>query len=266
VTTRLDRCRAALDPVDVITALLVDDEPLARKRMRSLLRDYDDFTVAAEAGEGEEALRAIGEMRPDVVFLDVQMPEVDGFDVVRRLDPENRPLIVFVTAFEQYALEAFRASAVQYLLKPVDREALKSAVERVRRLAENGARDVNMSELFTQLQKPRGFLQRIAVKARGRTLLFRADQVDWFESAGNYVRLHIGREGYLLRETMSALEEKLDPQQFVRIHRTAIVNLERVRELQPSSHGEYTVVLSDATRLTLSRVYRDRIEPLLGRL
>lgn len=251
---------------DVITALLVDDEALARKRMRSLLRDYDDFTVAAEAGEGAEALRAIEEVRPDVVFLDVQMPELNGFDVVRRLDPDHRPLIVFVTAFEQYALDAFRASAVQYLLKPVEREALKNAIDRVRRLVETKAADPAMPELMAQLQRPRNWLQRIAVKARGRTLLFRIDQIDWFESAGNYVRLHVGREGHLLRETMSGLEEKLDPQQFVRIHRTAIVNLERIRELQPTSHGEYTVMLADDTRLTLSRVYRERIEPLLGRL
>jgi two-component system, LytTR family, response regulator len=250
----------------VITALLVDDEPLARKRMRSLLRDYDDFTVAGEAGEGEEALRAIDELRPNVVFLDVQMPELDGFEVVRRLDPERRPLIVFVTAFEQYALDAFRASAVQYLLKPVDREELKNAIERVRRLVEMAAPDPAVTELLARWQRPRTFLQRIAVKSRGRTLLFRIEQIDWFESAGNYVRVHVGREGYLLRETMSAIEEKLDPSLFVRIHRSAIVNLERIRELQPTSHGEYTVMLSDDTRLTLSRVYRDRIEPLLGRL
>jgi two-component system LytT family response regulator len=250
----------------VITALLVDDEPLARKRMRSLLRDYDDFSVIGEAGEGEEALRAIESLRPDVVFLDVQMPELDGFEVVRRLDPAQRPLIVFVTAFEQYALDAFRASAVQYLLKPVDREALKSAVERVRRLSEAPAPEAGVAELLAQVQRPRPFLQRVAVKSRGRTLLFRIDQIDWVESAGNYVRLHIGREGYLLRETMSALEEKLDPSQFVRIHRSAIVNLERVRELQPTSHGEYLVMLANDTRLTLSRVYRDRLEPLLGRL
>jgi len=234
--------------------------------MRTLLRDYDDLVIAGEAGDGEEALRAISELRPEAVFLDVQMPEVDGFDVVRRLQPAQRPLIVFVTAFEQYALEAFRASAVQYLLKPVDREELRNAVARLRQLAAGAAGDPAIAELLEALKKPRTFLQRIAIKARGRTLLFRIEQVDWFEAAGNYVRLHVGREHHLLRETMSALEEKLDPQRFVRIHRSAIVNLDRVREMEPSSHGEYQVMLADDTRLTLSRIYRDRIEPFLGRL
>ena len=234
--------------------------------MRNLLRDYDDVVIAGEAGDGEEALRAIAELRPQAVFLDVQMPELDGFDVVRRLEPEQRPLIVFVTAFEQYALAAFRASAVQYLLKPVDREELRNAVARLRQLAAGPAADPAIAELLETLKKPRTFLQRVAIKAKGRTLLFRIEQVDWFEAAGNYVRLHVGREHYLLRETMSALEEKLDPQNFVRIHRSAIVNLDRVREMHPSSHGEYLVMLSNDTRLTLSRIYRDRIEPLLGRL
>lgn len=255
-----------------ISTLLVDDESLARKRMRSLLREYDDFEIVGEAAGGEEALQKIAELRPHVVFLDVQMPDVDGFEVVRRLPDDVRPLIVFVTAYEQYALQAFQVSAVQYLLKPVDREDLAKAMTRVRQLvlAEKDDASSAINELLAQLQRPKSFLQRIVVKSKGRTLLFRIEQVDWFESAGNYVRLHIsangGRERHLLRETMNSLEEKLDPRHFLRIHRSAIVNLERVRELQPTSHGEYIVILSDDTRLTLSRVYRDRIEPLLGRL
>lgn len=231
----------------MITTLLVDDEPLARKRMRTLLRDYDDVIVSGEAGDGEEALRAIESLQPQLMFLDVQMPGLGGFEVVERMDEANRPLIVFVTAFEQYALDAFRASAAQYLLKPVDREELQKAMARVRQL----------------IAAP---LQRVAVKSRGRTFLFRVDQIDWIEAAGNYVRLHIGRERHLLRETMTGIEEKLDQRRFVRIHRSAIVNLERVRELQPTSHGDFTVILRDETRLTLSRVYRDRVEPFLGRL
>ncbi|HEY0158678.1 MAG TPA: LytTR family DNA-binding domain-containing protein [Thermoanaerobaculia bacterium] len=251
----------------MIRTLVVDDEPLARKRMRALLRDYDDFPVVGDARDGEEALRTIAELRPDVVFLDVQMPGLDGFEVVRRLDAAPRPLIVFVTAFEQYALDAFRASAVQYLLKPVDRDELRNAIVRVRQLAAaTPAPDTTLAELLAQLQKPRTYMQRIVVKTRGRTFLFRIEQIDWFESAGNYVCLHLGKERYLLRETMSGLEEKLDPGQFVRIHRTAIVNVERIREMKPTSHGEYLVMLADDTRLTLSRVYRERIEPLLGRL
>jgi two-component system LytT family response regulator len=231
----------------MITTLLVDDEPLARKRMRTLLRDYEDVIVSGEAGDGEEALRAIESLQPQLLFLDVQMPRLGGFEVVERMEEANRPLIVFVTAFEQYALDAFRASAAQYLLKPVDREELRKAMARVRQL----------------IAAP---LQRVAVKDRGRTLLFPVEQIDWIEAAGNYVRLHIGRERHLLRETMGGIEEKLDQRRFVRIHRSAIVNLERVRELQPTSHGDFTVILRDETRLTLSRIYRDRVEPLLGRL
>ena len=255
-----------------IPTLLVDDEPLARKRMRSLLRDYEDFEIVGEAESGQQALEQIVALKPRVVFLDVQMPGMDGFDVVRGLPDGVRPLIVFVTAFEQYALQAFQVSAVQYLLKPLDRDELKNAIARVRQLVltEPGEATTAITELLAHLQRPKAFLQRIVVKSKGRTLLFRIEQVDWFESAGNYVRLHVssngGRERHLLRETMNSLEEKLDPRLFLRIHRSAIVNLERVRELQPTSHGEYVVVLADDTRLTLSRVYRDRIEPLLGRL
>ena len=231
--------------------------------MRYLLRDHDDFTIAGEAGDGEEALRAIEELRPRAVFLDVQMPEVDGFEVVRRLAPEERPLIVFVTAFEQYALDAFRASAVQYLLKPVDRQELQNAVARLRQLATAPEPDPAVTSLLAQLQKPRTFLQRVALKAKGRTLLFRIEQVDWFEAAGNYVRLHVGQERHLLRETMTALEEKLDPQRFVRIHRSAIVNLDRIASVEPYFHGEYIVTLTDGHRITASRTHSARLRELI---
>jgi two-component system, LytTR family, response regulator len=248
-----------------ITALIVDDESLARKRMRKLLRATDDVTVVGEAAGGEEALSIIAERRPQVVFLDVQMPRLNGFDVVRRIAPESRPLIVFVTAYEQYALDAFRASAVQYLLKPVGQEPLRMALTRVREVVAARS-NPSLTEFLERLQKRTAFMQHVAVKSKGRVRLVRIEQIDWFESAGNYVRLHAGGERFLLRETMSGLEAKLDPQQFVRIHRTAIVNLERIREMQRILHGEYVVVLHDDTRLTLSRVYRERIEPLLGRL
>jgi two-component system LytT family response regulator len=231
----------------MINALLVDDEPLARSRMRTLLRTYEDFAVAGEAGDGEEALQAIETLRPDVVFLDVEMPDLDGLGLVRRLDRDVRPLLVFVTAYEEYALDAFRAAAAQYLLKPVDPNALRQAIERVRKL----------------LDTP---LERVAVKRRGRTLLFRVDDIDWVEAAGNYVRLHVGGQRHLLRETMGGIERKLDRRCFIRIHRSTIVNVGRIREVHGAAHGDATVVLRDGTQLMLSRVYRDRLEPLLGRL
>jgi two-component system LytT family response regulator len=243
-----------------ITALIVDDEPLARKRMHKLLGALDDVTVVGEAAGGEEALRAIGERHPEVVFLDVQMPRLDGFEVVRRLTPESCPLIVFVTAYEQYALDAFRASAVQYLLKPIEREPLRVAMARVRELVA-GRSNASLTDFLARLQQRTAFMQHVAVKSKGRMRLVRVDQIDWFESAGNYVRLHVGNERFLLRQTMNGLEEKLDPRQFVRIHRTTIVNLGRIREARAASHGDHIVVLHDGTELLLSRGYRDRLAP-----
>lgn len=243
-----------------ITALIVDDEPLARKRMRKLLRASDDVTVVGEAGDGEEALRAVAERRPQVVFLDVQMPRLDGFEVLRRIPSESRPLIVFVTAFEQYALDAFRASAVQYLLKPVAREPLRQAMTRVRELVAARS-NPSLTEFLARLEQRTSFMQHVAVKSKGRMRLVRVEQIDWFESAGNYVRLHVGSERFLLRQTMNGLEQKLDPTQFVRIHRTTIVNVRRIRDTRSTSHGDHIVVLQDGTELLLSRVYRERLEP-----
>lgn len=243
-----------------ITALLVDDEPLARKRMQRLLRSAGDIAVVGEAGGGEEALRLVADRHPQVVFLDVQMPRVDGFEVVRRIAPESRPLIVFVTAYEQYALDAFRAAAVQYLLKPVEREPLRLALARVRELL--AARSIPPLNAFLErLQQRNGFMQHVAVKSKGRLRLVGVEEIDWFESAGNYVRLHVGTERFLLRQTMNGLEQKLDPRQFVRIHRTTIVNLQRIRDTRAASHGDHIVVLTDDTQLQMSRIYRDRLAP-----
>lgn len=244
-----------------ITALLVDDEPLARKRMRRLLRAHEEIIVAGEAAGGEEALRFIAERRPQVVFLDVQMPRLDGFEVVRRIDAVPRPLIVFVTAYERYALDAFRASAVQYLVKPVTQESLALAMTRVSELVSVRS-DAVMNEFLQKLQQRTTFMQHVAVKSKGHLRLVAVDEINWFESAGNYVRLHVGSERFLLRQTMSGLEEKLDPRQFVRIHRTAIVNLKRIHDIRAASHGDHLVTLHDGTRLQLSRIYRERFEPL----
>jgi two-component system LytT family response regulator len=242
-----------------ITALIVDDEPLARKRIRRLLRAASDVTVVGDAAGGEEALRLVEERAPQVMFLDVQMPRMDGFEVVRRIPPKSRPLIVFVTAYQQYALEAFRAAAVQYLLKPVEREPLRLALTRVRELV--AARSSPSLTAFLERVKQRTtFMQHVAVKSKERVRLVPVEQIDWFESAGNYVRLHIGSERFLLRQTMNGLEEKLDPTQFVRLHRTTIVNLQRIRDTRPASHGDHIVVLHDGTQLQLSRAYRERLD------
>lgn len=242
-----------------ITALIVDDEPLARKRMRMLLRAETDLTIAGEAASGEEALRIVGEQAPQVLFLDVQMPGMDGFEVVRRIPDESRPLIVFVTAYQQYALDAFRAAAVQYLLKPVEREPLGLALTRVRELV--AARSSpSLTAFLERVQQRTTFMQHVAVKSNGRVRLVSVDEIDWFESSGNYVRLHVGSERFLLRQTLHGLEQKLDPTRFVRIHRATIVNLQRIRDTRHASHGDHVVVLQDGTQLQLSRAYRERLD------
>jgi two-component system LytT family response regulator len=246
-------------PLMPITAVIVDDEPLARKRMRRLLQAASDVTVVGEAADGEEALRVVAEQRPQVMFLDVQMPRMDGFDVVRRMPEESRPLIVFVTAYQQYALEAFRAAAVQYLLKPVEREPLRLALARVRELVAARS-NPSLTAFLERVQQRTAFMQHVAVKSKGRVRLVPVEQIDWFESAGNYVRLHVGSERFLLRQTMSGLEQKLDPTAFVRIHRTTIVNVQRVRDTRPASHGDQIVVLHDGTQLQMSRAYRERLD------
>jgi two-component system LytT family response regulator len=246
-------------PLMAITAVIVDDEPLARKRMRRLLQAASDVTVVGEAGDGEEALRIVGEQRPQVLFLDVQMPRVDGFEVVRRMPEESRPLIVFVTAYQQYALEAFRAAAVQYLLKPVEREPLRLALARVRELVAARS-NPSLTAFLERVRQRTAFMQHVAVKSKGRVRLVPVEQIDWFESAGNYVRLHVGSERFLLRQTMQGLEQKLDPTEFVRIHRTTIVNVQRVRDTRPASHGDHIVVLHDGTQLQMSRAYRERLD------
>lgn len=242
-----------------ITALIVDDEPLARKRVRRLLVAASDVTIVGEASDGDEALRIVDERRPQVMFVDVQMPRMDGFELVRRIPEEARPLIVFVTAYQQYALEAFRAAAVQYLLKPVEREPLRLALTRVRELV--AARSTpSLTAFLERVQQRTTFMQHVAVKSKGRVRLVPVEEIDWFESAGNYVRLHVGSERFLLRQTMNGLEEKLDPTQFVRIHRATIVNLLRIRDTRAASHGDHVVVLHDGTQLQMSRLYRQRLD------
>ena len=251
-----------------IRALIVDDEPLARARVRELLDGQTDVEVMGECGNGHEAIAAIRGRRPDLVFLDVQMPEVGGFGVLEALEPAETPAVVFVTAFDEFAVRAFEVHALDYLLKPFDRprflQSLERAREAVRRRRE-GRLDDRLSALLAHLDTSQRYLRRVLVKNGSRTVLLKTSEIDWIESAGNYVRLHAGRDRHLLRETMVALEEKLDPEQFLRIHRSTMVNLERIRDLEPYFHGDYVLRLADGTRLTLSRTYRERLQQRLGR-
>jgi two-component system LytT family response regulator len=252
-----------------LRALIVDDEPLARERVRTLLAAEPDVVVAGECGSGGEAVAAILMDRPDLVFLDVQMPELDGFGVLERVREAGAelPAVVFVTAYDAHALRAFEVHALDYLLKPFDRERFTRALARAREALARREADGLDERLATLLaaRSARPYATRLAVKSGGRVRLVKAEEVDWIEAASNYVRLHVGGERHLLRETMAALEARLDPERFVRIHRSTIVNLDRVRELEPYFHGDYVVKLHDGRRLTLSRTYRERLEERLGR-
>jgi two-component system, LytTR family, response regulator len=249
-------------------ALIVDDEPLARKRLTDLLASYEDVEIIGEAEHGAAAIEKIERDRPDLVFLDIQMPDLDGFDVLQAIDPAIRPVTIFVTAFDQFALKAFDVHAVDYLVKPVDRRRFTAAVDRALSPIHQAQTDQlrqKVDELLALRQRENRALRQIVVKKAGRIVIVRTDSVDWIEAAGNYAALHVGKEEHLIRETMNTLEDKL-PAQFVRIHRSVIVNSDRISEMFPSSHGDYFVMLADQTRLTMSRLYRDRVESVIGRL
>ena len=251
-----------------IRTLIVDDEPLARERIRALLQKEADIEIIGECADGCGAVAAISKDRPDLVFLDVQMPELDGFGVLEQLDSEARPAVVFVTAHDKFALRAFEVHALDYLLKPFDSGRFKKALSRARdriQRQQTGELSHQISELLADLKTGVKHPERLAVKSGGKVLFLKIDEIDWVEAADNYVELHIGNESHLHRETMAALEGKLPADKFMRISRSTIVNIERIKELQPLFHGEYAVILRNGTRLTLSRSHRDKLDQLLGR-
>ena len=246
-----------------LRTLIVDDEPLARRRLRTLLRDEPRVDVVGECEDGPSAVAACQEHSPDLVLLDVQMPGMSGFDVIRKLGVRRSPAVVFVTAYDQYALQAFEAHAIDYLLKPFDRRRLRQAIERAARLV-GGHEDLarRLQALVSAVDAKQG-LERIAVKARGRVYFVRVEGLDWIEAQGHYLALHVGSDTHLVRETIGGIEERLDPARFVRVHRSAIVNLDRVKELRPSFHGEYVIELRNGTRVTTGRAYSARVQRLL---
>lgn len=249
-------------------ALIVDDEPLARERIRTLLEDDAEIEIVGESKDGREALAAIRSAAPELLFLDVQMPELNGFEVLETLAFEERlPVVIFVTAYDQYALHAFDVHALDYLLKPFDRERFQKALKRAKAQIEyerKGEFNSRLLSLLADLKPEQKHLERLVIKSAGRVFFLRADEIDWIESAGNYVRLHVGREAHLLRETMNTLEAKLNPAKFLRIHRSTIVNVERLKELQPLFRGEYVLILRDGTQLTSGRAYKEKLQELLG--
>lgn len=268
-----------------IRTLVVDDEEMARERVLSFLRDEPDVEVVGQCSEGAEAVRAIQQHGPDLVFLDVQMPGVDGFGVIEAIGADRMPNVVFVTAYDEYALRAFEVHALDYLLKPFGRDRFRETLRHARtaldhrRASDLGRRLMALvgerepsppSPSFGPV--PSGAsgtrpanLDRLVVKSGGRVFFLRTEDIDWIEAAGNYVRLHMGRESHLFRETMNNIERRLDGARFVRVHRSRIVNTDRIKELQPGVSGEYVVLLHNGTRLPLSRGFRDKLQEQLGK-
>jgi two-component system, LytTR family, response regulator len=261
-----------------IRALIVDDEPAARDAIRSLLAGDADIHIVGECADGRTALRAIASTAPELLFLDVQMPEMDGFTMLRQLDPARLPVVVFVTAFDQYALRAFDVHAADYLLKPFDDDRFRDAVSRAKQNVRAGQLGRLSEELRALLDgvipggaAPRSaapggpYLKRLVIKSGGRVTLLNVRDIDWIEAEGDYVKIHVAKAWHLLRETMKRLEAQFDPARFVRIHRSTIVNVERIKELQPYFRGEYVVILHDGKSLKLSRGYKEHLESVLGR-
>ena len=254
-----------------IKAIIVDDEPLARRNLRVLLRNDPDIELIKECSNGAEAVVSIRAVAPDLVFLDVQMPEMDGFEALEHLAGEPLPVIIFVTAYDQYALKAFEVSALDYLLKPFDDARFHKALAQAKRQIEQQDASELGKKLLTLLgtreakaDTPR-YITRLMVKTAGRVLFLRIDEIDWIEAYDNYVRLHLSGKAHLLRQTMNELEAALNPEQFARIHRSTIVNLDRIKEMYPHFNGDYLVRLHDGTELKLSRSRKEWLEQRLGR-
>ena len=244
--------------------MVVDDEPLARKRLLALLRDEPDIEVVGEAGGGTSAAKLIPVLKPDLVFLDIQMPGMDGFGVLRAIAPKHLPLVIFVTAYDEHAVRAFDVHAVDYVLKPVVESRFREAVRRaVDRLGSSGADALSrqMALLLDRLPAVTA-PERLAVRAGERTVFVGVDEIDWIDVDGDYARLHVGKLTHLLRETLGDLERRL-PARFLRIHRSIIVQADRIQSVQPWFKGDYVITLRDGTRLTSGRTYRQRVQALL---
>jgi two-component system LytT family response regulator len=244
-----------------IKVLIVDDEPLARKRIRDLLKNENDIEIAGEACNGIEAVIALEEKTPDLVFLDVQMPEMDGFSVIKTIGIEKIPHVIFVTAFDQYALDAFEVHALDYLLKPFDKRRFKKSLKRAIEYIE--LKNTNkFNDQLNALIEGTGtkYVERLIARSGGRYSFLKTDEIDWIGSAGNYLTLHSGNEKHVIRGSMKNMEQKLDPEKFIRIHRQTIVNIDCIKGFQHFFKGEYKVFLNNNVELTLGQVYREKFK------
>lgn len=250
-----------------LRTLIVDDELLARKKIRAFLQEHAEFQVVGECADGEQAVASISTLRPDLLFLDVQIPGRNGFEVLDCMTKEASPAVIFVTAFDKYAVRAFEVRAVDYLLKPFNKARFAEALKRFheRRTRVNGVdRKQELKAAFQEMQRESRESERILVKSGSRIIFLRKGLIEWVEAQGDYVKFHVGKESHILRETMMAAAEALDPNRFVRIHRSRIVNLDHVREIRPLWGGDYSVLMRDGTELTMSRTYRASLQAALG--
>ena len=250
-----------------IRCLVVDDEPLGRDRITALLKTMPEAELVGTAGDGSEAVEMIGELNPDLVFLDVQMPELDGFGVLAALPQESRPEVIFVTAHDQYALKAFEVHAQDYLLKPFDTDRLFDAFARAaERINARRPHSINsqLQALLEDMERQRTRKTRIPIKNDGRVMLLPVEEIDWVESSDNHVKIHAGKNVFTVRQTLQNMEQSLSPTEFVRVHRGSLVNVARIKEIQPWFNGEYVVLLRDGTQVKTSRGYRGRLESLMN--
>jgi two-component system, LytTR family, response regulator len=248
-----------------IRSLIVDDEVLAREGLRTLAERDPDLKIIGECVNGTEAVEAISSKHPDLVFLDIQMPELDGFQVLKRLKVDQFPYIIFVTAYDQYAIRAFEVRALDYLLKPVDEDRFQRAVKRAKEMMQSKEwRSEITSMLHDLVENKATHLERIVIKENARIFFIKTNEIDWIEAKGNYAMVHAGKKAHLIREAMTSLEHQLDRHKFFRIHRSTIVNIDRIRELQSLFHGDYRITLKDGTRLLMSRRFRDKLKEHLA--
>jgi len=261
---------ADLLPGRPVRVVIADDERLARQKVRILLSSEPNVTVVAECQDGRQTISAINCLRPDLLLLDIQMPDLDGFQVLSEIPARAMPVVIFTSAYDQYAIRAFEAHALDYLLKPFDQERLHQALERARvELLKSENRDIThrLMELLSQVKSdtaaPSEVEHRLVIKTKGRVVFLDLDEIDWVEAAANYVRLNVGKESYLLRETISRTSERLNPNEFVRIHRSTIVNVRKIKELIPVNSSEYIVVLKNGKELSCSRGYRSLLQRVI---
>jgi two-component system LytT family response regulator len=251
-----------------IRVCIIDDEPIACRRIERLLKDDPEIEIIKACTDGEDAVTTIRALHPDLIFLDIQMPEMNGFEVLTSLNPTEMPRVIFVTAYDRYAIQAFEVHALDYLLKPFDKKRFQAALKRGKAQVfqdQEGASNRELVALLKELKAQPHYLERLIIKSKGRVSFLKTEEIDWIEAQGKYVMIHAGEESHLIRDAMNNLELELDPKKFVRIHKSAIVNVDQIKELKPLFHGDFRVTLRDSTELTISRRYREKVDELLGK-